>query len=83
MKILHMIRKKGDSFPLNIAEAQKKAGDDVKVVLLQDAVLSCVCEPSSYCCKEDAEARGVGCGNQVDYNQIVKMVFDADSVVNW
>jgi hypothetical protein len=31
----------------------------------------------------DAEARGVGCGNQVDYAQIVNMVFDADSVVNW
>lgn len=83
MKILHMIRNRGDVFPMDIAAAQKAGGDDVKVVLIQDAVFSCVCDPSSFCCKEDAEARGVGCGNQVDYKDIVKMVFDSDSVVNW
>ena len=83
MKVLHIIRKKGDTYPLSIAATQKSGGDDVKVLLLQDAVLSCSGDASSFCCKEDAEARGVSCGNQVDYSQIVNMVFDADSVVNW
>ena len=83
MKILHMVRKKGDMYPFDIAAAQKAAGDEPKVLLLQDAVLSCMGDSSTFCCKEDAEARGVGCGNQVDYNGIVKMIFDADSVINW
>jgi sulfur relay protein TusB/DsrH len=83
MKILHILRKRGDTYPLNIAAAQKKAGDDAKLLLMQDAVFSCTGDASSYCCKEDAEARGISCGNQVDYGQIVNMIFEADSVVNW
>jgi hypothetical protein len=83
MKILHMIRQNHDSYPMDIASAQKAAGDDVKVVLLHDAVLSCAGNASTFCCKEDAEARGVSCGNQVDYQGIVKMIFDADIVSNW
>jgi sulfur transfer complex TusBCD TusB component (DsrH family) len=83
MKVLHMVRKKADSYPMDIAAAQKAAGDEVKVVLLQDAVLSCKGDAGTFCCKEDAEARGVGCGTQVDYNTIVKMIFEADRVVNW
>lgn len=83
MKILHMVRKKGDVYPLAIAAAQKASGDDVKVLLLQDAVMSCTGDKQTYCCKEDAEARGTGCGTLVDYDAIVKMIFDADSVINW
>ena len=47
MKILHLIRRKGDAYPLQIAESQKKAGDDVKVVFLQDGVFSCTGDGSS------------------------------------
>ena len=84
MKVLHILRKRGDSYPQSIAAAQRAAGDDVKVLMLQDAVLSCTCnDGNAFCCKEDAEARGTGCGNLVDYKGIVKMIFDADSVVNW
>jgi len=83
MKILHIIRKRGDTYPLEIADIQRKAGDETKVLLVQDAVLSCKGDAASFCCKEDADARGVGCGNQVDYREMVKMIFDADSVVNW
>ena len=83
MKILHMVRQIGDTYPLEIAAAQKAKGDDVKVLLMEDAVLSCKGGADSFCCKEDAEARGVGCGNQVDYDGIVKMIFDADIVNNW
>ena len=78
-----MVRKKGDTYPMEIAAAQKAAGDEVKVLLMQDAVLSCKGDQMSFCCKEDAEARGVGCGNQVDYDGIVKMIFEADRVMNW
>lgn len=81
MNILHLVRKKGETYPLEIAAAQKAAGDSVKVVMLQDAVMSC--SGDGYCCKEDAEARGGSCGNLVDYRGIVKMIFEADSVVNW
>jgi len=83
MKILHMVRGIGETYPLEIAAAQKAAGDDVKVLLLQDAVLSCKGDAATFCCKDDAEARGVGCGNQVDYNGIVKMIFESDIVNNW
>lgn len=83
MNILHMVRQKGDSYPLEIAGVQNLGGEKVKVVLMQDAVLSCPGGDHVFCCKEDAEARGVGCGNQVDYKAIVDMIFEADSVINW
>jgi hypothetical protein len=83
LKILHLIRKKGDAYPLQIVESQKKAGDDVKVVFLQDGVFSCTGDGASACCTEDADARGVSCGNKVDYKGIIDMIFDADSVINW
>ncbi len=83
MKILHILRKRADAYPMQVAADQKAEGNDVQVVLLHDAVLSCRGDASTFCCKEDAEARGVSCGSQVDYNQIVNMVFEADSVVNW
>ncbi|HLB25045.1 MAG TPA: hypothetical protein VJM83_01820 [Nitrospirota bacterium] len=82
MKILHIVRKKGDTYPLAIAASQKSGGDDVKVLLMQDAVFSCGGD-GTFCCKEDAEARGGCCGSQVDYGQIVNMIFEADSVINW
>jgi len=83
MNILHIIRQKGDAYPMQIAAAQKAGGDDVKILLLHDAVLACSGDANTFCCKEDAEARGTGCGQQVDYDAIVKMIFEADSVVNW
>lgn len=83
MKILHMVRNIRDAYPLEIAAAQRASGDEVKVLMLQDAVLSCTGDKTTFCCKEDAEARGAGCGNQVDYGGIVKMVFEADIVNNW
>ena len=83
MKILHILRRRGDAFPMQVVADQKAGGNDVQLLLLQDAVLSCTGDGSSFCCKEDAEARGVSCGSQVDYNQIVNMVFEADSVINW
>jgi hypothetical protein len=73
----------GDAYPMQVAADQRAAGDDVKIVLLQDAVLSCCGDANTVCCKEDAEARGVGCGTQADYGQIVNMIFEADSVINW
>lgn len=83
MNILHIIRQKGDAYPMQIAAAQKAGGDHVKILLLHDAVLACSGDSNTFCCKEDAEARGTGCGQQVDYDAIVKMIFEADSVVNW
>ena len=83
MKVLHIVRKRGDAYPMLMAASQKAAGDDVKTLLLHDAVLTCSGDASSFCLKEDAEARGVGCGSQVDYKDVIKMLFDADSVVNW
>ncbi len=83
MKILHMVRRKGDALPLQMADSQRKAGDDVKIVFLQDGVFSCKGDGTSVCCAEDADARGVSCGSKVDYKGIVDMIFDADSVINW
>ncbi len=83
MKILHLIRKKGEPYPLQIVESQRKAGDDVRIVFLQDGVFACTGDKNSVCCAEDADARGVSCGSKVDYKGIVDMIFDADSVINW
>lgn len=83
MNILHIIRHKGEAYPMQIVAAQKAAGDNVKVLLLHDAVFTCPSDANTFCCEEDAEARGTGCGQKVGYDAIVKMIFEADSVVNW
>ena len=81
MKILHIIRNPNDTTPIEIAEAQS-AEHDVMMLLLHDAVYLKT-GLKTYACKADAEARGVTEHECVEYDRIVKMLFEYDRVVSW
>ena len=84
MKILHIIREMGDERALETAQAHALE-HEVTVVLLQDAVLGRL--PSKgevYACREDLEARGGRHGvKEVEYRELVRMIFGHERVVMW
>ncbi len=84
MKILHIMREINDTRALETARAQA-AENEVTVVLLQDAVLGQVSwEGEVYACREDVEARGGGQGaQQVEYRELIRMIFGHDRVIMW
>lgn len=84
MKILHIIREMDDRRALETA--RDHAGEnDVTVVLLQDAVLSKVpWEGDIYACREDVEARGgAPKAKEVEYRELIRMIFGHDRVIMW
>lgn len=81
MKILHIIRNPNDTTPLGIAKAQSK-DNEVAVLLLHDAVYANP-DMTTYACAKDAEARGVTRHELVEYDRIVRMLFEYDKVVSW
>jgi len=84
MKILHIIREINDKRAVETARAQA-ASHDVTVLLLQDAVLSRFpWEGEIVACREDLEARGGRPGvREVEYRDIIRMIFGHDRVVMW
>lgn len=81
MKILHIIRDPNDSTPLEIAGSQSSE-NEVAILLLHDAVYASP-ELQTFACAADAKARDVTKHECVDYNGIVKMLFEYDKVVSW
>ena len=85
MKILHIIRHMGDSRALDTARAHQRQGHQVTLLLMQDAVLSRVRFAGEVvACQEDVSARtGRTRLSTVDYDGIVRMVFEHDRVISW
>ncbi len=81
MKILHIIRKPDDKTPFEIAQAQRK-DNDVAILLMHDAVYEAPGD-GIYACASDVDARGVSGHITMDYDGIVKMLFDYEKVVSW
>jgi len=81
MKILHIIRNPNDVTPLEIAKAQSK-DNEVAILLMHDAVYATP-DLLTFACKKDAEARGVAGHDCVDYERIVEMLFEYDTVISW
>jgi hypothetical protein len=77
MKILHVLRKK-DERVLNII---KDMGEDNIILFIHDAVY--YDDPNGLYCKKDVEARGLNRKNVIDYDGIVKLIFEANKVINW
>lgn len=84
MKLLHIIREMGDKRAFETARAHA-AEHQVTLVLLQDAVLSQVPWDGVVCaCREDVEARGVKTEyKEVEYRELVGMIFGHDRVIMW
>jgi sulfur transfer complex TusBCD TusB component (DsrH family) len=86
MKRLHILRKIQNPDAENLIAYQVSKGDEVEVILLQDAVFQVndVFNSSVWACKEDVEARNVTHHEAVlDYGEIIKKIMDAQSVVCW
>lgn len=86
MRILHIVKNKHDTLALSIAKEQALA-NDVSVLLVHDAVLidnSPINSLKVFACKDDVLARGGGIQyRQVDYTEIVNLVFDNEQVISW
>ena len=91
MKILHLIRNPHDSYAADIAARQQKAGHEVALLLLHDAVYDAIgVKPLSeqgiaaYACADDVQARGIASQAELlDYKGIVTLMFAYDKVVCW
>lgn len=88
MKILHLVRCPKEDYPFEIAGLQSGVGGhEVTVVLLQDAVMSghpAVNGVAVFSGHEDLDARGLpAIGGTLDYDGIVKKIFEADRIINW
>ena len=85
MRILHLIRAIEDNRAVETAVRQRNHDHDVTLVLLHDAVFSSPSfEGSIFACKADLEARQMESKHTpVDYDAIVRMIFENDRVVSW
>ncbi len=85
MKILHIIREKKDRWPLELAASQRTAGHDVALLLLHDAVLaSAPSDFKTFACHDDVIARAARPEAElVDYDAIVRLLFEYDTVSCW
>lgn len=85
MRILHIVREVEDSRALDVAQKQQESGHVATLLLLHDAVLSDVqFEGQLLACEADALARSKEERYKtIDYDEIVKMIFDYDKVISW
>ncbi len=85
MKILHILRKRNDAEALEIAARQRDQGHEVSILLAHDGVLSDrLGDFTAFACKDDVLARGIQPAAQVlDYDAIIRLIFENDSSVTW
>ncbi|MEE9610517.1 MAG: hypothetical protein V3W19_04655 [Desulfatiglandales bacterium] len=86
MKILHIIKKIDDTYAWQTAaRQQRKERNRVIILLIHDAVFNPVQDDMEvFACQDDVMARGVETrASLVGYEEIVKMLLDADSVACW
>jgi len=84
-KILHVLKTGRDPYALEILRQQAKDGAEVSVLLLHDAVrIPMEGIEKVYTCRDDVEARGgITRGKIVDYDAIVPLLLDAETVICW
>jgi sulfur relay protein TusB/DsrH len=86
VKILHIIKKTNDTFAWQTAaRQQQKKGNRISILLIHDAVFNPIQDDMEvFACRDDVVARGVETkASLVSYEEIVRMLLDADSVVSW
>ena len=84
MKILHVIRKPGETLGFEVARCQSE-GHQVAFLLIQDGVLSRP-DPSTtvYALAEDLDARGLeAVGIPTDYEGAIRLMAESDKVIVW
>lgn len=83
-KILHILKKKEDSFPLDII--RKEAGsNEVSVILIQEAVDLNVngIGAKVFVLSEDLKDQKNPSYPRIGYKEMLEFILDADTVVTW
>lgn len=86
MKRLHILKKTNNPDAEKLMTFQSEKGEEVEVILIQDAVFLQDIGPDlkMAVCREDAEARNVTHHDTLlGYGEILKRVMETDSVVFW
>ena len=86
VKVLHIIKKINDTYAWQTASRQQsEKGNRIIILLFHDAVFGPVQDDMEvFACRDDVIARGAETkASLVDYEEIVRMLLDADSVVCW
>ena len=84
MKILHIIKNVNEKRGLEIAKIQSKS-NEVGILLIHDGVYAKLDKNlKTYACLKDVEARNISVNYElVDYNDIVKLIFEYEKVIVW
>lgn len=86
MRILHIVKSKYDTLAFSMAKEQASS-NDVSILLLHDAVLidkGKLNGLKAFACKDDVLARGIETKcQQVDYLEIVNLIFSNEKVMSW
>lgn len=85
MKFLHLVRSLEEERAYSLMRQQQERGDEITLVLLGDAVLKKVpLQGKILSCKADVAARGGKTTYPtIDYDEIVRLIFQADRVISW
>lgn len=86
MRILHIIKSSKDRLAYDMVLRQQENQDrEVVVLLIHDAVYTPPEGEMELCaCRDDVEARGIeSTARLVDYDEIVELLLESESVVCW
>lgn len=85
VRILHLVRSIEDERVSATAAEQQRLGHEVTLLLMHDAVFAAPhFSGTVLACQDDLEARQAeGKHTSVDYDGIVKLIFEYDKVISW
>jgi sulfur relay protein TusB/DsrH len=86
MKTLHIVRNPNDHFAYGVVSKERARGQkEVSLLLMHDAVYTPPPEHARlFACRDDVEARGVKSpARLVNYEEIVELLLDSESVCSW
>ncbi|OGW01428.1 MAG: hypothetical protein A2Z59_10260 [Nitrospinae bacterium RIFCSPLOWO2_02_39_17] len=85
MKILHILRDPNNKYAIE-AVTSHGIDTDTELILMHDAVylkISCA-GVKTFACKNDVDTRGIkSAWETIDYDDIIKKVFESDLVTCW
>ena len=84
MKILHVIKNPDEKKAFEIAKIQAKK-HEIGILLIQDAVLGKLSFDfaRAYVSDADVKARNQKIEDTIDYDEMVKLIFEYDRVISW
>ena len=84
MKILHIIKNPDERKAFEIAKIQAKK-NEIGILLIQDGVLGNLSFDfaKTYISDADVKARNLKVEGTIDYDEMIKLIFEYDRVISW